>query len=194
MEGKDLIPVKKCSCGLMSGEPYMLWVTRDTYNLSSTPKRKHQPQHRTRAEAIVVGVDPYRAIITSSSQFGRDWRGSNNNDNSCKEPPGDVSAPFGSREREFFVDDLLFLLPPTPHARRGESRRDGPVSRNHHFFFAIWTGLARLKQYDMSYAGAPRDVSAPYWFREREREFFIADILVRIHFIILMMRWTGLAP
>ena len=26
------------------------------------------------------------------------------------------------------------------------------------------------------------------------REFFIDNLLVRIHFIILMIRWTGLAP
>ena len=28
----------------------------------------------------------------------------------------------------------------------------------------------------------------------REREFFIDNLLVRIHFVILMIRWTGLAP
>ena len=28
----------------------------------------------------------------------------------------------------------------------------------------------------------------------REIEFFIDNLLVRIHFIIVMMRWTGLAP
>ena len=28
----------------------------------------------------------------------------------------------------------------------------------------------------------------------REREFFIDNLLVRIHFIIVMGRWTGLAP
>ena len=27
-----------------------------------------------------------------------------------------------------------------------------------------------------------------------EREFFIDILLVRIHFIIVMIRWTGLAP
>jgi len=27
-----------------------------------------------------------------------------------------------------------------------------------------------------------------------EIEFFIDNLLVRIHFIIVMMRWTGLAP
>jgi len=27
-----------------------------------------------------------------------------------------------------------------------------------------------------------------------EREFFIDNLLVRIHFIIEMIRWTGLAP
>jgi len=29
---------------------------------------------------------------------------------------------------------------------------------------------------------------------QREREFFIDNLLVRIHFILLMIRWTGLAP
>ena len=29
---------------------------------------------------------------------------------------------------------------------------------------------------------------------EREREFFIDNLLVQIHFIIVMIRWTGLAP
>jgi len=28
----------------------------------------------------------------------------------------------------------------------------------------------------------------------KEREFFIDNLLVRIHFIIEMIRWTGLAP
>ena len=27
-----------------------------------------------------------------------------------------------------------------------------------------------------------------------EREFFIDNLLVRIHLIIVMIRWTGLAP
>ena len=30
--------------------------------------------------------------------------------------------------------------------------------------------------------------------RPPEREFFIDNLLVRIHFIIVMIRWTGLAP
>ena len=33
-----------------------------------------------------------------------------------------------------------------------------------------------------------RDVS------QQEREFFIDNLLVRIHSIIVMIRWTGLAP
>jgi len=28
----------------------------------------------------------------------------------------------------------------------------------------------------------------------REREFVIDNLLVRIHFIVVMIRWTGLAP
>jgi len=31
-------------------------------------------------------------------------------------------------------------------------------------------------------------------FSLEEREFFIDNLLVRIHFIIVMIRWTGLAP
>ena len=30
--------------------------------------------------------------------------------------------------------------------------------------------------------------------RPREREFFIDNLLLRIHFIIEVIRWTGLAP
>ena len=30
--------------------------------------------------------------------------------------------------------------------------------------------------------------------KEAERELFIDNLLVRIHFIIVMIRWTGLAP
>jgi len=30
--------------------------------------------------------------------------------------------------------------------------------------------------------------------RERERDFYIGNFLVRIHFIIEMIWWTGLAP
>ena len=30
--------------------------------------------------------------------------------------------------------------------------------------------------------------------QKREREFFIDNLLVRVHFIIVMIRWTGLAP
>ena len=29
---------------------------------------------------------------------------------------------------------------------------------------------------------------------KRERNFFIDNLLVQIHFIIVMIRWTGLAP
>ena len=30
--------------------------------------------------------------------------------------------------------------------------------------------------------------------RERESEFFVENLLVRIHLIIVMIMWTGLAP
>ena len=36
--------------------------------------------------------------------------------------------------------------------------------------------------------------SAGHFSCRREREFFIDNLLVRIHFIIEMIWWTGLAP
>ena len=44
----------------------------------------------------------------------------------------------------------------------------------------------------MSCAGAVTALSLSIW--EMEREFFIDNLLVRIHYIIVMIRWTGLAP
>ena len=38
--------------------------------------------------------------------------------------------------------------------------------------------------------GAGRPSAAP--MRCTEREFFVGNLLVRIHFIIVMIRWTGL--
>ena len=40
----------------------------------------------------------------------------------------------------------------------------------------------------------PRHLARRLLRRERKREFFIDNLLVRIHFIIVMIRWTGLAP
>ena len=41
------------------------------------------------------------------------------------------------------------------------------------------------------YRGSPYMVPSSQY---REREFFIDNLLIRIHFIIVMIRWTGLAP
>ena len=44
--------------------------------------------------------------------------------------------------------------------------------------------------------GRPDHYDAPR-FRQhvfQKREFFIDNLLVRIHFIIVMIKWTGLAP
>ena len=38
-------------------------------------------------------------------------------------------------------------------------------------------------------------VSFVWWPKDaQEREFFVANLLVRINFTIVMIRWTGLAP
>ena len=44
-------------------------------------------------------------------------------------------------------------------------------------------------------AGVHQSLVFRAWFPLfEEREFFIDNLLVRIHFIIVMIRWTGLAP
>ena len=42
--------------------------------------------------------------------------------------------------------------------------------------------------------GTPERSMLPAGMQHRERELFIDNLLVRIHFIIVMIRWTGLAP
>ena len=42
--------------------------------------------------------------------------------------------------------------------------------------------------------GHPERVEQLVRHRLRKREFFIGNLLVRIHFVIVMIRWTGLAP
>ena len=42
--------------------------------------------------------------------------------------------------------------------------------------------------------GGATDAGSAAGSAEREREFFIDNLLVRIHFIIEMIWWTGLAP
>ena len=41
---------------------------------------------------------------------------------------------------------------------------------------------------------APASSSEMYDLPCHQRELFIDNLLVRIHFIIVMIRWTGLAP
>ena len=56
------------------------------------------------------------------------------------------------------------------------------------------TGTSQLPQYDV---GGSFDLPANTGTPPRPpqgREFFIDNLLVRIHFIIVMIRWTGLAP
>jgi len=43
-------------------------------------------------------------------------------------------------------------------------------------------------------AGASANALQPHKLSDEKREFFIDSLLVRIHFIIVMIRWTGLAP
>jgi len=51
--------------------------------------------------------------------------------------------------------------------------------------------LVRLETESLT---APHFSAAEVACTTRVREFFIENLLVRIHFIIMMIRWTGLAP
>ena len=37
-------------------------------------------------------------------------------------------------------------------------------------------------------------LAQPDWYHPPQREIFIDNLLARVHFIIVMIRWTGLAP
>jgi len=77
-----------------------------------------------------------------------------------------------------------------PHYGRGvctlQGAGRGPRRRYRVQPLALSRGVLLLQQRRHVCAGRP--------FGEREREFFIDNLLVRIHFIIVMIRWTGLAP
>ena len=51
----------------------------------------------------------------------------------------------------------------------------------------------RVFSVDMCAAARARSVAAGSE-RGTQREFFIANLLVRIHYSIVMIKWTGLAP
>ena len=59
-------------------------------------------------------------------------------------------------------------------------------------------GLAGYSQVGMWVRGTnPSILEQETDWRHRvdgDREFFIGNLLVRIHFVIVMIKWTGLAP
>jgi len=65
-----------------------------------------------------------------------------------------------------------------------------PRMRGNVFFFSrVYKGLvARLSLSGEDWSARIDHLRGP------EREFFIDNLLVRIHFIIVMIRWTDLAP
>ena len=78
-----------------------------------------------------------------------------------------------------------------PGAGRGRGRgsdREGEGERE-----SVWASVSEVPMgRGQCVPPDPRrsGVSAP----PKEREFFIDNLLVRIHFIVEMIRWTGLAP
>ena len=64
------------------------------------------------------------------------------------------------------------------------------------FFFTLGTGPRRslsLKLSDPN-VNEPTSTDSVHPPEAAEKDFFIDNLLVRIHYIIEMMKWTGLAP
>ena len=60
---------------------------------------------------------------------------------------------------------------------------------------AVSTNVGSTKKTRRTEHRMDADLKAPAcWPQGAKREFFIDNLLVRIHFIILMTWWTGLAP
>ena len=54
-------------------------------------------------------------------------------------------------------------------------------------------GEARLEEAEATHAAEVVEALGKAQEQVQERDFFIDNLLVRIHFIIVMIRWTGLA-
>ena len=89
--------------------------------------------------------------------------------------------PKARPQREFVIDNLLVRI---------------------HFIIVMirWTGLAPW-EFEFHFPGsltsflsADKEPDGLPAARPHQREFFIGNLLVRIHFIIVMITWTGLAP
>ena len=73
-------------------------------------------------------------------------------------------------------------------AQIGQSRPDSGVGLNH-FQYASHSNILSCSLFAWKRRTHPQ--TSCY---ARERQFFIDNPLVRIHFVIVMIRWTGLAP
>ena len=58
----------------------------------------------------------------------------------------------------------------------------------------VWGAYLEERRYDENHGKRARERIQHDRHLKREREFFIDNLLVRIHFIIVMIRWTGLVP
>ena len=86
--------------------------------------------------------------------------------------------------REFSIQEQLL--------RRNVKRfRGGLVFKAHRLLYHSTLGLRVIKK---RREVADRDIERVQIHQLPEREFFIDNLLVRIHSIIVMIRWTGLAP
>ena len=87
-------------------------------------------------------------------------------------------------ERDFCIDNLLVQI----HVISVMIRWTGPAPWEVEFpLLGVAAGVRAAR--------AARHGTRPHGvLARREREFFIDNLLVRIHFIIVMIRWTGPAP
>ena len=104
----------------------------------------------------------------------------------CKAERGQDATPPSSLSR---VSDSN----PNPLERTHSKPRECILKKNHENSFSkITTRMHSQEEEKTNAAGFPH--RSNNLSTERERELFIDNLLVIIHFIIVMIRWTGLAP
>jgi len=119
-------------------------------------------------------MDPKTLSCVSSHPF-RECFGGECRSRSRARPPPDV---FAFRVSCFWF--LVSVFDFTPPSGLWRSHLTNSHLNIRAFHALLYSNASRFT----------RNVSATY----RERKFFIDNLLVRIHFIIVMIRWTGLAP
>ena len=108
---------------------------------------------------------------------------------------GTVINRAGAHARDFFIDNLLVrihfiivMIRRTGHACSGSEA--GSYLRLIDFCVSLNSRLESNKEEERETSKVVTSRGSSW----RAREFFIDNLLVRIHFVIVMIRWIGLAP